>query len=89
MNYGRYIEITNRINATSGNCEKKVRAAKVMRLSGCRLMGFSFGNGREPRNRMREIFTSGSVGRAPGNRCFYPEVDRWKRSSFKKVIFLS
>jgi len=24
---------------------------------------------------MREIFTYGSVGRAPGNRCFYPEAD--------------
>ena len=24
---------------------------------------------------MREIFTSGSVGRAPGNRCLYPEAD--------------
>ena len=24
---------------------------------------------------MREIFTSGSVGRAPGNRCLYPEID--------------
>ena len=24
---------------------------------------------------MREIFTSGSVGRAPGNRCLYPETD--------------
>jgi len=24
---------------------------------------------------MREIFTSGSVGRAPGNRCLYPELD--------------
>jgi hypothetical protein len=24
---------------------------------------------------MREIFTSGSVGRAPGNRCLYPEFD--------------
>jgi hypothetical protein len=23
---------------------------------------------------MREIFTSGSVGRAPGNRCLYPEI---------------
>jgi hypothetical protein len=23
---------------------------------------------------MREIFTSGSVGRAPGNRCLYPEL---------------
>jgi hypothetical protein len=25
---------------------------------------------------MREIFKSGSVGRAPGNRCFYPEARR-------------
>jgi hypothetical protein len=25
---------------------------------------------------MREIFTSGSVGRAPGNRCLYPEAER-------------
>jgi hypothetical protein len=24
---------------------------------------------------MRETFTSGSVGRAPGNRCLYPEGD--------------
>jgi hypothetical protein len=24
---------------------------------------------------MRENFTSGSVGRAPGNRCLYPEGD--------------
>ncbi len=24
---------------------------------------------------MREIFKSGSVGRAPGNRCLYPEAD--------------
>ncbi len=24
---------------------------------------------------MREIFTSGSVGGAPGNRCFYLEAD--------------
>ena len=24
---------------------------------------------------MREIFTYGSVGGAPGNRCFYPEAD--------------
>ena len=23
---------------------------------------------------MREIFTSGSVGGAPGNRCFYPDI---------------
>jgi RNA-directed DNA polymerase len=28
-----------------------------------------------PRNRMRETCTSGSVGRAPGNRCLYPEAD--------------
>ena len=24
---------------------------------------------------MRESFTYGSVGRAPGNRCLYPEAD--------------
>src|SRR2546427_12398015 len=29
-----------------------------------------------PRNRMRETFTSGSVGTVPGNRCLYPESDR-------------
>jgi hypothetical protein len=28
---------------------------------------------------MREIFKSGSVGRAPGNRCLYLEADRGKR----------
>jgi hypothetical protein len=28
---------------------------------------------------MRETFTSGSVGRAPGNRCLYPEPDRFRR----------
>jgi hypothetical protein len=28
---------------------------------------------------MREIFTSGSVGGAPGNRCFYLEPDGKKR----------
>ncbi len=27
---------------------------------------------------MREIFTPGSVRRAPGNRCFYPEIDPQK-----------
>jgi len=29
---------------------------------------------------MREIFTYGSVGGAPGNRCFYPEI--WTRYRF-------
>ena len=28
---------------------------------------------------MRESFTYGSVGGAPGNRCFYPEPDGEKR----------
>ena len=28
---------------------------------------------------MRETFTSGSVGRAPGNRCLYPEGDALRR----------
>jgi RNA-directed DNA polymerase len=32
-----------------------------------------------PRNRMRETITSGSVGRAPGNRCLYPEGDGVQR----------
>ncbi|MDA3838287.1 MAG: hypothetical protein PF574_04820, partial [Candidatus Delongbacteria bacterium] len=32
--------------------------------------------GSEPRNRMREIFTYGTVGGAPGNRCFYPDADK-------------
>ena len=30
---------------------------------------------------MREICTSGSVGRAPGNRCLYPEADTGERGS--------
>jgi hypothetical protein len=47
-----------------------------MRQSGCRLIGFFPGNGKEPRNRMREIFTSGSVGRALGNQRLYPEADK-------------
>jgi hypothetical protein len=33
-----------------------------------------------PRNRMRETFTSGSVGRALGNQCLYPEGDCLQRS---------
>ena len=27
---------------------------------------------------MREIFTYGSVGGAPGNRCFYPEIQPYR-----------
>ncbi len=75
--YGRYTEITNHITKSPGNCSNAqwVRVAKVMRPLGCRLMGFSRGNAGEPRNRMREIFTSGSVGRALGNQCLYPERD--------------
>ena len=38
---------------------------------------------------MRETFTSGSVGRAPGNRCLYPEPDCQKptvrRSSSRSI----
>jgi hypothetical protein len=30
---------------------------------------------------MREWRTSGSVGRAPGNRCLYPEADTGERGS--------
>jgi hypothetical protein len=39
-------------------------------------VGFATGDSLwRPRNRMRETFTSGSVGRALGNRCLYPEAD--------------
>jgi len=31
---------------------------------------------------MREIFTSGSVGRASGNRCLYPEPDNLQAARF-------
>jgi hypothetical protein len=31
---------------------------------------------------MREIFTYGSVGRAPGNRCLYPEEGPGKAATF-------
>src|SRR5262245_55629778 len=40
---------------------------------------------------MRETFTSGSVGRAPGNRCLYPEPDcrqptLLRHSSFRQQV---
>ena len=41
---------------------------------------------------MRETFTSGSVGRAPGNRCLYPEGDGLQlplRFSFQPRLTLS
>ena len=41
------------------------------------------------RHRMRATFTSGSVGRAPGNRCLYPEADclqRPLRSRFRQQL---
>src|SRR5712691_2197206 len=40
-----------------------------------------------PRNRMRSLRSSGSVGRAPGNRCLYPEGVRqlWRESINTKV----
>jgi hypothetical protein len=42
---------------------------------------------------MRETFTSGSVGRAPGNRCLYPEADclqptLLRRSRFRQQVTL-
>jgi hypothetical protein len=40
-----------------------------------------------PRNRMRETFTSGSVGRAPGNRCLYPEPDRLQPTLLRRFSF--
>ena len=46
-----------------------------MRQTGCRLFGSPWAQSLwPPRNRMRETFTSGSVGGAPGNRCIYPEM---------------
>jgi hypothetical protein len=36
---------------------------------------------------MRETFTSGSVGRAPGNRCLYPEADRFQRTLLRRSRF--
>jgi len=40
----------------------------------------------EPRNRMREIFKSGSVGGAPGNRCFYLEAENFLHLSIYSNI---
>jgi len=36
------------------------------------------------RNRRRDTFTSGSVGRAPGNRCLYPEPDCLQRPLLRR-----
>ena len=35
---------------------------------------------------MREIFTYGSVGRAPGNRCLYPEPDTGDRANKLRLL---
>ena len=37
---------------------------------------------------MRETFTSGSVGRAPGNRCLYPEPDCLQRPMVGVMLLL-
>ena len=37
---------------------------------------------------MRESFTYGTVGRAPGNRCLYPEPDRKSRDVFRITVIL-
>jgi hypothetical protein len=34
---------------------------------------------------MREIFTSGSVGNAPGNRCLYPELGSHKAAPLRSA----
>jgi hypothetical protein len=36
---------------------------------------------------MRETFTSGAGGRAPGNRCLYPEPDCLQRSLLRRSRF--
>jgi len=38
---------------------------------------------------MRENCSSGSVGRAPGNRCLYPEPDAKKRGTESEILELS
>ena len=50
-----------------------IRAATVMRSRRATAVGFSVGGG-EPKNRMREILTSGTVGGAGGNPGSYPEA---------------
>ena len=42
--------------------------------------------GSESRNRMREIFTYGSVGGALGNQCFYPDADRPQMVALKGTL---
>ncbi len=37
---------------------------------------------------MREIFTYGSVGRALGNRCLYPELDSQGRAAVAHAKFV-
>jgi len=62
------------------------RAAKAVRTR--RAAGACFPNaGGELKNRMRETFTSGSVGRAPGYRCLYPEEDRAIQVPFGSKYF--
>src|SRR5205823_2351557 len=74
--------IANCRSRNPGACTTSSRGwdSKVRRQTGCRLFGEplaeAFGL---PRNQMRETFTSGSVGRAPGNRCLYPEGDGCQR----------
>jgi len=58
--------------------------SKVMRQTGCRLFGLPLASSLwQPRNRMREIFTYGYVGRAQGDRCLYQEPDPKQRAVFR------
>jgi hypothetical protein len=69
--HGRDIEPTNCVNDPVADC---TRAATVMRSRWATAAGLPVPDG-EPRNRMREILTSGSVGGAGGNPGSYPEPD--------------
>ena len=67
----RKIEPTNCVNDPVADC---TRAATVMRSQWATAAGLPVQGG-ELKNRMREIFTSGTVGGAGGNPGSYPEPD--------------
>jgi len=63
--------------AKQAACENCLQGSKVMRQTGCRLFGLPLAHSLwQQRNLMREILTYGTVGRAPGDRCLYPELDQ-------------
>jgi len=68
---------TRRSQTISTESQGIAKGSKVMRQTGCRLFGLPLASSLWlPKNRMREIFKYGFVGRAPGDRCLYPEPDQ-------------